>query len=295
MQSATRLTILFNPLGSFPPGEYNARVIKTRNLPDADRLSVLAATILLSYALARFINLPPRDLALQLPGVYLTVQVNVRTIVAFLVAGLTASGADWLIRQHPAAGHKSTVEHWLLPGLTAWVIGIPLFQIPLRPLWWAGFALAGVTLMLVLLAEYIVVDPDDSRQPVAAAGLTAVSFALFLTLAIALRFSGSRLFLVLPALTLAAGLVSLRTLHLRLHGRWAFVQSSLIALLCGQIAAGLYYWPLSPVAFGLAVLGPTYALTSLIANLAEDETLEQALVEPGIVLAIVWGTALWIH
>jgi len=158
-----------------------------------------------------------------------------------------------------------------------------------------GFALGGVTLMLVLLAEYIVVDPDDSRQPVAAAGLTAVSFALFLTLAIALRFSGSRLFLVLPALTLAAGLVSLRTLHLRLHGRWAFLQSSLIALLCGQIAAGLYYWPLSPVAFGLAVLGPTYALTSLIANLAEDETLEQALIEPGIVLAIVWGTALWIH
>jgi hypothetical protein len=270
-------------------------VIKPQSLPDPDRLSVLAATILLAYALARFINIPARELALQLPGVYLTVQFNVRTLIAFLVAGLTATGADWLLRQHPASHGKRTVEHWLLPALTAWVIGIPLFQMPLGPLWWAGFAFGGAALMLVLVAEYIVVDPQDLRHPLAAAGLTAVSFALYLALAIALRYSGSRLFLVLPALTLAAGLVSLRTLHLRLNGKWAALQSSLIALLCGQFAAALYYWPLSPVSFGLAVLGPAYALASLIANLDEQKPLLQAFIEPALVLAIVWGTALFIH
>jgi hypothetical protein len=270
-------------------------VIKPRYLPDADRLSVLAAMILLAYALARFIDIPAKELALQLPGLYLTLQFNVRTVVAFLVAGLTASGADWLIRQHPAVKGGGTYEHWLLPGLTAWVIGIPLFQMPLGPLWWAGFAFGGAALMLVLVAEYIVVDPDDVRQPVAAAGLTAVSFALYLTLAIALRFSELRLYLILPALILAAALVSLRTLHLRLHGQWAFVQSGLIALLCGQFAAALYYWPLSAVSFGLAVLGPAYALTSLIVNLIEQEPLKIAIIEPAIVLAVVWGTALWIH
>ncbi len=251
--------------------------------------------ILLAYALARFINLPTRELALQLPGVYLAVQINVRTLVAFLVAGLTASGADWLLRQHPAYNGKGTYEHWLLPGLTAWVIGIPLFQIPLGPIWWAGFAASGAALMLVMVAEYISVDPDDPRQPAASAGLTAVSFALFLTLAIALRFSGVRLFLMVPALILAGFLVSLRTLHLRLQGRWAWIRAGMIALITGQISAALYYWPLSPVAFGLTVLGPAYALTSLVANLSEEEPLRQAVIEPAVVLAAVWMTSIWLH
>jgi hypothetical protein len=216
-------------------------------------------------------------------------------LVTFLVAGLTASGADWLLRQHPSYQGKSTYEHWLLPALTALVIGIPLFQMPLGPVWWAGFAIGGAALMLVMVAEYISMDPDDLRQPAASAGLTAVSFALFLTLAIALRFSGVRLFLMVPALTAAAFLVSLRTLHLRLHGKWALIQAGIIALITGQISAALYYWPLSPVAFGLTVLGPAYALTSLVANLSESESLRQAVIEPVIVLAAVWITSLWLH
>lgn len=270
-------------------------MLRPRYLPNPDRLSVLAATILLAYALTRFIDLPAREIAVQLPGVYLAYQINVRTIVALLAAGLTASGADWMLQEHPALKNKGTFEHWLLPALTAWVIGLPLYQLPNGPLWWAGFLIGGVLLMAVLVAEYITVDPDDVRQPAAAAGLTAVSFALFLALAIALRFAGIRLFLIVPALGLAAGLVSLRTLHLRLHGRWAFIEAGIITLITGQIAAALHYLPLAPVPFGLALLGPAYALTSLIANLAEEEPLQQAIIEPGLVLTILLGTALWIH
>ncbi len=270
-------------------------MLKSRYLPDPERLSVLAATILLAYALARFIDLPSRELAVQLPGLYLSAQVNVRTFVTFLVAGLTATGADWLLRDHPGLGNRNTIEHWLLPALTAWVIGLPLFQMPLGILWWAGFALGGGLLMFVLVAEFIVVDPDDVRQPPAAAGLTAVSFALYLALCVSLRFAGVRLFLILPALAFTSGLVSLRALHLRLHGQWAPVEAGIVALVLGQIAAALYYWPLSSVAFGLALLGPAYGLTSLIAGLAEGEPVRQALIEPGIVLLVVWGAAILVR
>jgi hypothetical protein len=83
-------------------------------------------------------------------------------------------------------------------------------------LWWAVFAIGGGLLILVLIAEYIVIDPSDVRHTLAAAGLTALSFTLYLILAIVLRSAGLRLFWMLPALMLAAGLVSLRTLHLRL-------------------------------------------------------------------------------
>ena len=269
-------------------------MLEHRHMPDANRLSVLSSIILLAYALARFVDLPTRDVAFQLPGIYLAIEINIRTIVALLVAGLAATGADWLLRGHPSIGDHKTFEHWILPALTAYVIGLPLYQLSLGFQWWLGFAIGGALLMLVLVAEYISMDPNDIRHPVAALGLTAVSFALYLTMAIVLRYAGLRLFLTLPALTLAAGLVSLRALHLRLHGYWAWVESIVIALICGQIASALHYLPLTPVSYGLLLLGPAYAVTSLIANRTEGKTLRQSLIEPAIVLIIVFGTALWI-
>jgi hypothetical protein len=264
------------------------------HLPEIDRLSVISAAILLAYALTHFIDFPAQDIAYQFPGILFEVQLNLNTIVAFLVAGMTASSTDWLLRQHPKITGHSTLEHLLLPALTALVIGIPISQMEPGLQWWVGFAVGGVLLMLVLVAEYITIDPEDIRQPAAAIGLTAVSFALFLILAITLRVAGFRLFLLLPALTLAAFLVSLRALHLRLK-RWALVEAAIIALLCGQFAAATHYLPLSPVPIGLAILGPAYALTSFIANLAEGEPLRNAVIEPGIVLVIVLATAFWLQ
>ncbi len=274
-------------------GVYNPGVDKPRYLPNADRLSVLAATILLAYALARFVQLPQLELATQLPGFYFSISLNIQTVVAIIVAGLTASGADWLLHDHPARGEQNTIEHWLLPALTAWVIGLPLLQLPIGPLWWGGIALGGGLLMLVLLAEYIVVDPDDIRQPPAAAALTAVSFALYLALVVGLRLANLRLFLLIPALSTAACLVSLRTLHLRLHERWLFLPALVIALMIAQLAAALHYWPISPVSYGLILLGPAYALTSLVSGLEDGAPFSETIREPLIVLTLIWLIALW--
>lgn len=274
---------------------YNLDVEKTRHLPDGDRLSILAGTILLAYALARFVNLPVRQVEIDLPGFFLQVELNARTATALIVAGLVATGADWLLRGHPKIESHATVEHWLLPALTAWVIGIPLYQLPLGILWWTGFAVGGGLLTLVLVAEYITIDDEDVRYPLAAAGLTALSYALFLILAISLRISSTRLVLILPTLTLTIALVTLRALHLRTHGRWKVKEALLISLVCAQIAAGLHYLPLSPVSFGLLILAPAYALTSFIANLSEGETLRRAMIEPAVVLFFVMITGLWIR
>jgi hypothetical protein len=147
----------------------------------------------------------------------------------------------------------------------------------------------------VLIAEYVAVDPEDVRHALAAAGLTAVAFALYLVLAATLRYAGLRLFLILPALSVAVGLVSLRTLRLRLSDRWSLVEVVIITLISAQLAAALHYWPLSPVSFGLALLGPAYALTSLLGDLAEGETLRSAAIEPLVVLILVWLSAFWLR
>ena len=263
----------------------------TRYLPDSNRVSVLTAAVLLAFALTHLIQTPEFTLELQLPGFYFAYPLSLSTLMVIMAAGLTATGMDWLLRSHPSLGDTRTVEHWLLPTLATFIIGIPLTILPPGNTWWIGFGIGGLLLVLVFLAEYIVVEPSAPNYAVATAGLTALSFAVYLILTTALRFSGARLFLLAPALLIAAGLVSLRTLHLRVSQKWEFNWAFGIALVCTQIGAGLHYWPVSPVQFGLVSLGPLYALSTLTGNLLEGIPLRRAVVEPLIALALAWGVA----
>lgn len=270
------------------------RVAGTRSLPNLDKLSILAATILLAYTLARLVSLPTQQINLQLPGFFFQILINTQTFTAFLVAGLTATGVDWLLREHPRVGNSPTYEHWLVPALTALIIGLPLFDLPMNISWWIGLILGGGLLMLVILAEYIVVDPNDIRQPLASAALTGVSFALFLALLIALRYEELRLFRFVPTVALSAFLVSLRTLKLQLN-RWVLIEASIIALLLSQCAAAMHYWPLSPVAMGLLILGPAFSLTRLTGELIAGKPFREVIIEPAIILVLIWLAAVWLR
>lgn len=253
---------------------------------------MLTAAVLLTFALARLIQTPEFILEMQLPGFYFSYPVSLNTLMVVLAAGLTATGMDWLLRSHPSLRKTPTIEYWVLPTLATFIIGIPLTLLPPGNIWWLGFGIGGTVLVLVFLAEYIVVEPSAPQYAIATSGLTALAFAIYLILTTALRYSGARLFLVAPALFFAAGLVSLRTLHLRVSQRWEFNWALGIALVCTQIGAGLHYWPVSPVQFGLALLGPLYALSNLSANLLEGIPLRRAMTEPILALVFAWGGAI---
>lgn len=269
--------------------------MKSTHLPNPDQLSVFAAVILLAYSLASILDLPEQSLALQVPGVYFEVKINAQTIISLLVAILAASGTAWVIRTHPSQQNRPTIQHWMLPALTAWAIGIPLLLGSFGVYWIAGVFLGGSVLMIVLVAEYIVVEPADRRYPLAAVTLTAISYALFLIIAISLRESQLRLFLLLPALTLAASLVSLRSLHLRLRGRWAWLLTGVSVLIMAQFITGLHYLPLSSVSFGLLLLAPAYALTSLFGSYAEGSPWQKIITEPMIVMLLISALAWWLR
>ncbi|MGB7874462.1 MAG: hypothetical protein WBL25_08760 [Anaerolineales bacterium] len=264
---------------------------ETRYLPDSNRVGVLIAAVLLAFALTHLIQTPEFTLELQLPGFYFEYPLSLSTLMVLMAAGLTATGMDWLLRSHPSLGETRTIEHWLLPTLATFIVGIPLTILPPGNTWWVGFGIAGLLLVLIFLAEYIVVEPSAPNYAIATAGLTALSFAVYLILTTALRFSSVRLFLLAPALFVAAGLVSLRTLHLRVSQKWEYNWAVGIAFVCTQIGAGLHYWPISPVQFGLVSLGPLYAVSTLTGNLLEGIPLRRAMVEPLIALILVWGAA----
>lgn len=278
-------------LGSAAPGRYNAGMDSHRYLPDTNRVSILTAAILLAYALTRVISSPSLLLDFRLAGIDLLFELNLNTLLSLIAAGLAATGMDWMLRGHPLLSNKTRFEHLLLPLLTTLVIGMALYTLPGGLAWWLGFGMGGLILVLVLLAEYVVVDSSDLRYPLAAAALTALSHGLYLIMAVALSATGARLYLLVPPLLLAAWLTALRTLHLHVGGRWEFGWATGIALVVTQLASALHYWPLTPSQFGLALLGPVYALTSLAISLLGEIPLRRAIVEPLVMLALIWGLA----
>ncbi len=260
-------------------------------MPDPDRIGVLLASVLLTYALTRLVASPQFILSLNLPGFYFAYPLSLSTAMTLLAAGLVATGMDWILRDHPGLRNTPTIEHWMLPVLTALVVGAPLALLADHPAWWIGFGVGGLLLAGVFLAEYVVVEPSSPYYGLARAGLTALAYALFLILTTALRLSVIRLFLLVPAVFLAAGLISLRILHLDGSDRWDFPWAVGIGLICAQLGAGLHYWPLTPLQFGLALLGPLYALTSLSISLAENVPLGRAAVGPAVLVSLAWLAA----
>ncbi len=261
-----------------------------RHMPDANRLSVLLAAVLLSYALAQLIVREQYAVDLSLFNIDFSFTFEPTSLAIWLAAGLTASGVDWLLRGHPQYDGRSTLQHWILPALTALVLGIPLYNMPLGPLWWLGFGFGGILLLLVLVAEYIALDSSDVRHPAASAGLLALSFALFVILTSTLSYSGMRLIVLALAIFPAAGMVTLRAIHLQ-SGNWDVLWALTSAFVLTQFAAALHYWPLEPVQFGLALLGPLYALTGLTINLREQVSPRRAGIDALAGLGVFWIAA----
>ena len=268
---------------------------QNRFMPDPNRIGLLTSTVLLALALTRLIPSPEFSLDIQFPGFLLNIPLNIKSIMGLLTAGLTASGMDWLLRGHPALRGRVTFQWWLLPTLTTFVISIPLSILPNGQTWWIAFLISGVFVFFVFLAEYIVVDVDAPNYTLSVAGLTAISYTLFFVLSFALRSGEVRLFILLPALFLSASLASLRILNLRVSGRWEFAWSLGIGIICIQLASGLHYWPLTPVQFGLLLVGPLYALINLAINLSENISTLRSIMEPSIVTALCCGLAIFIR
>jgi hypothetical protein len=249
----------------------------------------------LALALTRIIPSPEFSLDIQFPGFLLNIPLDIKSVMGLLTAGLTASGMDWLLRGHPSLRGRVTFQWWLLPTLTTFVISVPLSILPNGSTWWIAFLISGVFVFFVLLAEYIVVDVDAPYYSLSVAGLTAISYTLFFVLSFALRSGEVRLFILLPALLFSASLASLRILNLRVSGRWEYAWSLGIGIICIQLAAGLHYWPITPVQFGLLLIGPLYALVNLAINLSENISTLRAVLEPSIVAALCWGLAIFIR
>jgi hypothetical protein len=235
----------------------------TRHVPDRDRLSVLTAVILLAFALTRFLDLPSRSFTTSLFGSPLGIEINGPAVMLILVAALISAGSDTLIRSHPALGTRSTLIHWILPGTTALVLAAVLNRAPDGPIWWLGLALSAIALLLVLVAEYVSVDPTDPAWDLATLGLTALAYALALLLFALLRSLSTRALVAAPVGGLVAAALALRLFVLRAGrgplplGR-ALLYAGLVGAVAGESLWALNYWRVAPSSSGLLAMIPFY-------------------------------------
>ncbi len=248
---------------------------------------MLTGVILLAYAMSQYLVIPVNPIAIQLPGIFIPINFEFRHLVTVTVAILAATGMDWIISGHPRKRVIDRTQHWMLPALTAWVIGIPLYSTPVGITWWGVFLSGGILFILVILAEYITVDPEDTRSTFVGMGLSALSLALFLIMAISLRATGIRLYLLLPAVGIGSGLVALRIIHLRSGNTWQYSWGLGISMIIVQVTAGLHYLPLSPVQFGLVLIGLLYGLISISESVLRSQFNRRSLLEPVIIFVLL--------
>jgi hypothetical protein len=232
-----------------------------RHLPSRDRLSVLTAVILLAYALARVLDLPTRTVGTTLFGSPLGFDLNGPVLMLLLVAALISTGADTLVRSHPRlegwTGYP-TVVHWIVPGAAALALGMLLNRTPFGPLWWLGLGLSAVVLIVALVAEFIVVDPQDGAWNVAALGLTALTYALALVLFALLHSLSARALISATAAGFIAAALAARLLALKPAAPGATLYALAAGLITAEAMWALNYWRVPAGSAALLALLPFY-------------------------------------
>ena len=239
-------------------------------------------------------QVPARLISFSLFGILVSLQLNFFNLISLITGVMAAAGMDWILNDHPHRKDKNLFPHLILPALTAAAIGFPLGLLKPGAEWWIILGLGSLLIVLVLLSEYISLEPTDIRYPLALMVLSGTSYSLLLILSIAFRSAGIRLYLLLLLLPAVYAFFSLRILHFRLGSPWRFQWSAVITLVVTQILIALYYWPLSPVRFGLLLLGPAYAMIGIAASLEENPDPRNVYLEPLMVMAILWILAIFI-
>lgn len=256
-----------------------------RRFPNFDRLSIVVSTMMIAYAVSLFIQQPAAE-NLSIGGLLIPFDFSMNTVITLAVAAMTASGTDWILRDHPGLGERSTIPHLFLPALSSWVISVSLGNLADNITRWAVLIIGGIFLLVVIFAEFIVLSPEDLGAPVAASLLTAISYALMLLLTVALESTDQRLIVSLPAIALGSGVLSMRVLQLQGEIRWPILGSAGSLLVTTQIAAALHYLPLNPLASGIILLGVLYSAINFQIKIQQKLSLRRTVLESGIPLLL---------
>jgi len=249
--------------------------------------------VMITFTLLRMVILPSLRFDLVLLGIFVTINVDTQFIMIMLAALLTAAGADWLIQSHPSYLRGTpTIRHWIIPAITSLAAGSILAGVPAGPALWIGLPLASILLMAVLIAEYIVQNPDDPRRSAAVVILTGLAYVLLLGVMYAIQAANLRAVYAVPLSFLASLAIGWRLLKLSHPGVSVFPYSTAIAMIAAEAIWALHYWPMPPLRTGLLFCVVVYLGKSLTEAIIEHRLDRSRWRELGIFTSLTLGLVL---
>jgi len=246
--------------------------------PNRDRLSALAALVLLAVALVRIVSLPELAGRIEILGIAVNLRVSSEMVLLLLASAVTITGSDWLVRSHPRFPTEGRrFDHLILPGLATLALGLVLTSLPEGPGLWIGLPVAAAMLVATLVGEFLVVDPDDPRAETAALGLRAMGTAVLAVGLTGILGRETRAFFAIPSVGAGSVILAWRLLKLGSAPPWTYAVA--VGAVTAEAAWALHYWPLAPLpsALGLTVL--TYLAIGLTEAHAQGRLRLQVAVE----------------
>lgn len=256
---------------------------------DRHRLGVVSGGLLLALALARLLEAPARPYQITVLGSPLGFTLAESTVMMLILAGMAASGMDWLIRTHPRFRKGNvgrTVPFWIVPSLLVLALSAWLGGIENVGLWTLGLLAAALLVPLALTAEYASLSPDF-RHHAGLRWLYGVLLHLVAMIALFVIYDARLRGLVAgPLVFLATALLSARLFSV-LTGdlRAALLYGAVVGVLLAQLVWMINYWPLSGLQGGLLLLLAFYVLSGLLQqNLSGEFGRRVALEYAGVAL-----------
>jgi hypothetical protein len=267
-------------------------VFNERPSPDRDRLSVLIGLIVLTPVLIRFVNVPPRTISFELLGSPVSFDLTSTWLTVTMLPALSCLGANAVIRTHPRMFQPDPPRpfiYWILPGLTGLNAALLLERAPTWPLWWAGLALTGSAIALVIVAVFSTIDPYVLGYPRARLTLNVVAYALAFVSFSVIYGTRGRSLLTASAVSVVGVILAfelLNTTEVRL--RHALLYGLLAGLILGQSAWALNYWRLSTLAGAMILLLIFYIVVGTAQQILLDRLTGRTLTEFAIVAAVAF-------
>lgn len=217
--------------------------MQAKPFPDVNQLSIVGGVVSLVFAAGRFAVASGDSTS--------------TTAIAGLAALVAGTGAVTLMRR-PGPTQQPPWINGIVPAAAAAVLGLGLAQLPIGLPWWIGLAGAAMLWLVVVLAEYLTLDPDEGRRPLATLGLGLLTYILVFVLFSALASGGARAAISATSCGLLAALLAWRLFALQPSvdiGR-AGLYALAVGLLAAEVMWALGYWRVRPVtaaAVGLAL------------------------------------------
>jgi hypothetical protein len=245
----------------------------------------------------------PVSLALVGLAFSLIVQPPWFWLVVAAVVAVVCIGTDSLVRAHPKH-YLHDLSHsllfWILPALVA--LGAALFLrlfgggLPVV----GGLALAAVVLTLVMLAEYLSVDPREPSFAVARLALNLATYLAAFALFTAIYATKERSLYTATTITLVSTLLALELYRsAEAPPRRTWLYALVTGLMVGEVTWGLNYWPIGGLAGGVILLLLFYGISGLVQQYLFGRLTPRVVAEFGLVgaagILILANSNFWVR